>query len=1570
MPLNIIEASKIINEKYKDYLKTIFKIKDPEYNKKFLDKLNAIDSFSKGPFLDVVDSFSKGLSVKELIDENVLSSDFKYIDPLYNRTLYKHQELALRKISSGKNVVVSTGTGSGKTECFLMPIINDLMKERENNNGKLKPGVRAIIIYPMNALANDQIDRLRKYLKHYSYITFGCYTGQTAEQKKTALNNFKQLNITEECPDPVPLPNEVLSREEMKENPPHILITNYAMLEYLMLRPQDNVFFNGDYANKWKYIVLDEAHTYVGSTGIEVSMLLRRVFAQLDIKKLQYILTSATLGSDDSQNKNVIKFAKNLCNVKFYEEDIIRALRVDLNNEKSDNLVDFTFDFYNKISKAIADGLDEDAIKNEYLNVNNNLTLSENLYFLLLGDSLYWKIKDMLFVPKSVVELCEQLNCSTEDLSNFVIVASLASKNGSKLFDARYHFFIRATDGVYITLGKEKEVYLERHKEVTLGGRDYKVFETVACTQCNSLYLVGQIENDFFVQKSINSAENVDEAFYIGNTINDTDDDCLLEDEDLKTDIFELCPYCGYIRKANQKNQDCCDHGDSDYVKLVRVKTSDTTKRVTKCISCEGTNNLGILRGFFTGQEASTSVLGTALYEVLPDYDIKKVISKNQSDDIFGLDFELEPEEIKIPKYKQFIAFSDNRQAAAYFATYFGMSYEHLLYSSIVLSEIKKLPPEGRSVGNFCNHISHIFKENNIYPNFDTSPDFIAEAQKAVIKELVECKRKNTLISMGLMDFDIDGSYKDVPSLKLSSDELKTILKVFISQMFNDFAVSSYSLSDKDISFYAPNGVQNYYEKQSNNPKKNVKSFLPKVSGRLNKRLDYIKRVLTNKGLTLTDDLYSNILSKLWDVLTLGKESSILKVGPGKKDQMHVNLDKIKIIHNQKHWYKCSKCGKITSLNIDNICPTYRCTGKLSLINVHVEFKDNHYYKTYNNLSLQPLRVVEHTAQLNRTESYDYQKKFTEKKINVLSCSTTFEMGVDVGSLETVFMRNMPPAPANYAQRAGRAGRSTSSAAFALTFCNKSNHDLNFFNDPVSMIKGVISPPQFKIENKKICIRHIYSAAFAFFWRKYPEYFKTIEFFFEEKEGVLGIDVFRNYLNTKPENLKRFLLKFVPDELIDYFEIDTFGWVSWMFEVSKQGIPNLLHVFKVYDAEIEILLEEKNRLNSLDLPTGQIVYRLKHYREEPIISFLSKNNILPKYGFPVDTVNLETNAEFNLELSRDLSMAIAEYAPECEIVANGRLLTSRYIKTVPGRGWKLYDYVSCDSCQTLNMCVHTDTSKATLNECSRCHSKFNQNQVKTFLIPDFGFIAENKDKKPSMIKPEKTYRTEVAFVGNRDIKDVIEKNGYEVGNYRLQVDTMENGRLAVLNRSEFYVCNKCGFALNKDKLKKFTNLYYLVHKNSQGYECKNDKLETFSLGYRFETDVIRIKFENLIGLYEAHSILQALIISSNRVLNIDSKEISGCLEVSTYKGKRTYSFILYDTTPGGAGHVKRLNNIETLKLLFKGAYKIVSECSCGGNSANTSCYECLRTYQNQKIHDWLSRKFVIEFFDEMDIKKI
>lgn len=216
------------------------------YKKEYEALLENQDAFAKGPYLDVTDAFEKGKCIAELIEEGILPKSFSKINMNMTRPLYLHQEKAIRKVATeNRNLVVSTGTGSGKTESFLIPILRELATEAEA--GTLCPGVRALLIYPMNALANDQTERLRSLLSNYPEIKFGVYTGQTKQKDADAIEDYKSLNNGN-----LPCENELISRDQMIASPPHILITNYAMLEYLMVRPRDSIFFDGEFATHWK----------------------------------------------------------------------------------------------------------------------------------------------------------------------------------------------------------------------------------------------------------------------------------------------------------------------------------------------------------------------------------------------------------------------------------------------------------------------------------------------------------------------------------------------------------------------------------------------------------------------------------------------------------------------------------------------------------------------------------------------------------------------------------------------------------------------------------------------------------------------------------------------------------------------------------------------------------------------------------------------------------------------------------------------------------------------------------------------------------------------------------------------------------------------------------------------------------------------------------------------------------------------------------------------------------------------------------------------------------------------
>ncbi len=1603
MGFKVIDAAKNITAQYKRYLRTMFDIADPDYRKQFREQLESSLSLAKGPYLDVTNSFRKGRSVKQLIEDGILSKDFEHIASLYKIPgLYAHQEKAILKANEGKNLIVTTGTGSGKTECFLIPIIDALMKEKEQ--GTLDDGVRALIIYPMNALANDQIDRLRKLFVEYPDITFGAYTGQTPYKDKGkggfpgGIENYKTLNgdRLDDVRLQNPLPNERLSREAMKQRPPHILITNYAMLEYLMLRPEDNVFFNGAMAKKWRYVVLDEAHTYVGSTGIEVSMLLRRLASTLEKDDLQYILTSATLG-DESTNKEAVDFASSLCAVPFEESSIIRAERVGL--APGETKYNLNPSFYLQVNEWMDHGYEDSHIielieKNYHFGLSAK-NLEEYLFDLLSLDEGFWGIKLSFKKPRSIAEIKQSTGYSEDEISAFVDVASRACKNGSKLFDARYHMFLKATEGVFITLPPHKELFLTRKSFIQSPDPDkpgYKVFEAVTCSQCHSLYLLGYIKDNYLEQKSLGDTSQIKEAFYLGCDQHDTDEEENFEASGLETKEYELCPHCGFIRSSNAVHKLSCGHPEEDFVKVVHIDTTDKKNgRLTKCVHCENTNRLGILRGFFSGQEASTSVIGTSLFEELPSHEKIAIVKK--PDPSGGFDFDDDGEEQETSeekaKAKQFIAFSDNRQAAAYFASYMDMTYSGLLYGRALLEALNEAPDDEVGIDELATRLSNKLKDNQIIPFEDylsslakkekpSKKIYAATAWKGILRELVNFDSRTSLYGLGLLsvDFDEEVHFGGNSKYSLTKEEVKDICLAFVDRMLCDCAIAySCPLNEKDKEFFTNNGVEYSYVRDGGD--RYVRAFLPKKDNGRNKRLDYLEKVLKTVNPEVTWQEVKALLGGFWDSFFAAnkKGSPILS-----KDNLgHYKVNASRLVFKKKaKWYRCSKCHKLTTINVKGVCPTYRCTGHLEEVDVDELEKGNHYYRMYHDMPLAPLRIVEHTAQLDKEQAYHYQNYFKDQKIDVLSCSTTFEMGVDVGDLETVFMRNMPPSPSNYAQRAGRAGRSKTAAAFALTFCNRANHDFAYFSDPLAMIGGFINPPRFKIDNPKIAIRHVYSSAFSFFFKKYPQYFKTAKIFLEkdEKTGLCGYEVFKDFLLKEEESrkeLKKFLSRSLPSSLYEAFQVETFGWTNWLFGEKNPDFPSLYEVREAYLEDVGQLRDELKKAAEAGGSPGWVSRRIRNYEDEKILTFLSRNNILPKYGFPVDTVSLEPNLKTDeqlghLELSRDLSMAIAEYAPGCQVVANNNLLTSRYVKLVPGRAWKEFDYVKCDSCQTLNVGQHLPVShkeKHPLHTCKHCGADLSKKAIRTFLVPEFGFVAEEEVKRPTLIKPERTYRTEASFSSEKD--DALE-NTYSIGSTKIKVALVGNdGDMVVKNNQDFWVCPSCGYAKEiDDDTPPFLNSLTIrerSHKDKNGYWCSSKELKRYSLGYRFKTDIIRIKIEAPLLCQEhmheeAYSILQSLILSACSTLDIDQGEIQGTLDYYKGNGGGNYAYILYDTTPGGAGHVKRLDNEKAIYHLLSNAFSHVSKCTCDEDS---SCYSCLRTYENQKHHDELKRKYVIDY---------
>ncbi|WP_028309572.1 helicase-related protein [Desulfitibacter alkalitolerans] len=1237
-------------------------------------------------------------------------------------------------------------------------------------------------------------------------------------------------------------------------------------------------------------------------------------------------------------------------------------------------LNELSSDFYNEIADMINNLENEKKIVEEIQNSTSLCykgNLEEVLYDVLLHEGNYWNIRNCLQSTRTVSELADLMNWSQRDIENFVTVASKAEKNGDRLFDARYHMFLRATESVFITLNPSRKLFLTRKHVHFEKDEDYKVFEIATCSFCHVIYIVGQIVDNRVEQSSVVDEDNIRSVFMLGNSISDIDEDHSLEDENIKAEEYELCSRCGLLCRPGTPDEKRCGHEMSYFVNVFKIKIENTSKVLTKCLSCENTNNFGILRMFFSGHEAATSVIGTALFEQLPSYSIKIETIEEDDDTGFVVGSGSITTETKLNMAKQFIAFSDNRQAAAFYSSYLDQTYKNILYKRLIIETLKDKSylSRGKGLSDFIEDLIYQYEKYNIAVK---STDFTQkEAWKAALHEIVDNNGNTSLFRMGLVGISLNTELMQGNSkLNLTADDVATICNVIALGIMSDAAVSyAANLNTADKQYFTHNGVEYSYTLSDADPKAYKRSFIPTKANMTNKRLDYFIKVLKKAGNDITEDEARNLLERgIWKIFLAMR---YLKAGDGK---YKIDAEKI-VMSRHDDWYVCPKCQKITIHNAFNVCPSFKCDGELQSIDVEKTFNNNHYYRIYQELDIRELRVVEHTAQLNKEMAYEYQKKFKLKEIDILSCSTTFEMGVDVGTLETVFMRNIPPSPSNYAQRAGRAGRNKHSAAYAITFCNKSSHDFSFFKNPEKMIKGRIEPPKFNVENDKVAIRHLYASALGFFWKEYRDYFAKTSNMVESLEGKpSGYDLFEQYLKSHPVGLKNYLSAFLSNSLAKRFGVDKFAWINGLLskESGEEGV--FTKAVLEYEYEVSILKEAIERAMAAEHGRiDNLRQRLKVYRNEDVLSFLSRKNVLPKYGFPVDTVEMtivdRTNkTRLGLQLQRDLSMAISEYAPDSQIVANGNLITSRYIRKIPNMSWKQYDYILCE-CKTLNIDPHTEDDEfSNLDSYKQCGKLLNIASRKVFLIPQFGFEADgDRITKPGLKKPVRTYKGEIAYVG---YKNDIAMNRFEIKKASIELGLSKADEMAVLNESNFYVCEYCGYTVLDNK--EFKKTKREKHSAPSGYSCRNDgsnRLKQFALGYRFETDVVQVRFLNpdLMDREVALSVLHGFLRGFSSFMYIEQNDIFGCLNYffNNITHRPNYALILYDKTPGGAGHVRRLDNEKTMEGVLLETARLMAQCDCGGEDKGSSCYTCLRGYYNQNYHDRLKRSYVIDFINDL-----
>jgi len=1616
MPLDPLELTDSIKSSYIRYLTTTFHLRKPELMQNFWKKVHQFN-FVNGPILEATPPFLKGCFLKDLIQEGVLEPlfekfIFKALPYLEKNPLYLHQERAIRKVTEGRNVVITSGTGSGKTECFLIPIYNSLIKEF--NAGTLDPGVRALLLYPMNALVNDQLRRLRQIAKAIEStvpdlnITFGRYIGDTPETQKDGEDQFRVR-----FPDQTPSVSELLSRNDMRQNPPHLLITNYAMLEYLLLRPKDCPFFDDENGNHWKFIVLDESHIYSGASGIEMAMLLRRLKERICRSErgvIQAIGTSATLARDERDFGEVANFASNLFGERFEwnsqnpkEQDIIKGerLKIDI-NEKAVFTVDnkLYLELHQEIIKKepsqrnfdqVLEILKKYSVPASILDkaLENNRDLKRTLYEVLRHDKTLIQLRNLLAKGSLKFHKCMEIliqndiSISNEQLRYLVDLSVWANPEDQQvpLLPARYHLFVRAPEGVFISFFPKPQIFLKRRK---FNDQKYPVFELSACSRCGQGYLMGKIKegklvHPFYDDRPTRKKRAKKNFYYIfpeKPNLDEDDEDEIIATPDISPERNQsliLCTQCGTIWPDDRDPLCTCPNNRQTALRILEI--IPTGDYLGKCHFC-GYRAPSVLRQFIFQQDAPAAVLATSLFQQL---------AANATD-------------------QKFLIFSDSRQNAAFFAPYFEKTYRGILFKSLLYQVIQNNYSQNYRLNSLCEDAVSYADSLRLFDPVMDDKERHREIWRHIIQEFSPLVQRHSLEGVGLIGFDLEFLPNWAPLYELLHDpwnlsepEVKRLFKILLKSLrYNKMAISfPKDLSPKD-DFFKPRNQQFRFRGDNSDTKNRVLAFNSRTHR--NVRIDFLMKLYKKiTGEELDNSLGREILGRIWESMRDNFEANGLireidrKIGTS----FLLNYRSWRIIlpNENSELYRCDHCGLITMHNLKDVCPTYNCDGELKAISKENQLylENNHYRYLYQNFNTKEVTVHEHTAQLTHDYAAEIQQKFINGEINVLSCSTTFELGVDLGELELIFLRNVPPEPANYIQRSGRAGRRTESVGFTLTFALLRSHDLNYFHRPEKMVDGKINAPIIELRNEKILRRHLHSFILSRFFKTYPDFYGKIGTFFrlDRNNTPNGIDSLGEFLRAHPSDIKEALERIIPQNLHSIFEISNWGWVEkllgdtsgLLITAYKQVLDEYMNLKGFIDErqnESNAVLDDasisnKNKIfkrGRLERDIRWALQRKLTIERKELIDFLASNNVIPKYGFPVDVVELKVYHHLpearNIRLERDLQIAISEFAPGSQIVANNYIWESYGLRLIRDRTWPIWFYAICPECQRFHM-EHGNIGDSRPDfKCDSCGITIPPNETYRFIQPSFGFVT-NREREPSRIgtaRPKKEYSSRPYFFRHNNVK---KKEIQLTQKARLKCLYSSKGDLVMVcqgkNKAGFSICFSCGYAISSHKRAKRSKKKKeeADHKSPYGRDCNGRISNNLHLGHKFMTDVLLIQFESGVTYYGSefwYSLLYAVLEGVSQSLGINRRDLSGCL----YPYEKKFALVLFDTVPGGAGHVKRLLEEKNLYRAFRAARDRVVNCDC---DPETSCYGCLRNYANQFIHDDLKRGLVAEFLTNL-----
>lgn len=1604
---------------------------------------------------------------------------------------YKHQLEAWEWLTreQPQSVVVTSGTGSGKTECFMVPILNSLVREHEVSRAKLV-GVRALFLYPLNALIQSQRERLHAWTGAFGDgVRFCLYNGLTPQKEPQHVRDKT--------------PNQVIDREVLRAAPPPMLVTNATMLEYMLVRAQDAPILDAS-QGKLQWIVLDEAHTYIGSQAAELALLLRRVLHAFGVSSnlVCFVATSATIGDPHGEAGQQLRaFLAGLAGVDEDRVHIVTGQR--------------------KIPDLLAGNAQyQDAPLEELEDIS--LEGGER-YNALCANLTAQRIRQM-FVPgaegKSANSFSDiapailgndwrrQPNATEITLRwlDLLTSAKSAGKNEQPFLPLRLHAFHNVLAGLWACSDSAcackcgtaldspewhyGKIYTEERRHCECGS---PVFELRSCNDCNTTFLWAQ-----------RIGPDRDGKYHLWQVQEDSDDEFSLDvevseddlggDEQEETEISAIASQKKPVLIANGYaigtgealiERKSLVFDPPEIADAIRLRLKDEQDGVMVCPDCGGHHGHGrqMFRKAILGAPFLLGEIIPTLLEYCPDIEGKGI----------------SPLERPL-RGRRMISFTDSRQGTARIAAKLqqdsernrvrGLVYQHVAQktqaggnlevaalqqeiatlkmvnnpalSKLILEKENKLAahqPKPITFNDAADYLSSVEADtkdwiHQYYSDLDPAEFSGATGKDKLARILVmrefarRPKRANSLETMGLVAVRYPKleSVTQLPKFpdgtaRLTLPEWQDFLKIAL-----DFHVRENTFVNLPDSWRKWGGQRlsgkqllppESKEKQSNRIKKWPQCNPAGLQNRLVRLLGYVLKLdpassngrdaidgilrcawddLTRVGLLqggstgryfALEDMSFSPISMGWvcpvtrrvlDVTLKGVTPYLPRAEPTDKVAMcrPIELPKCSLLDNDfpsseerltkiRHW-----------LSDDATVVSLRSEGLWSDLSDRIVEGGSYF------------RAVEHSAQQPGSRLQQYESEFKSGRINLLSCSTTMEMGVDIGGITVVAMNNVPPHPANYLQRAGRAGRRSETRSVALTVCKNNPHDQYVFANTRWAFETQLPAPSIKLESAIIVQRHINSMLLANFLRtqltgKSDLDKLNMEWWMLPKDEARSdrfIAWAKCFDETQGGNLTTGLRSLLRYTCFDGI-VSLHGLIA---ESAKMLVAFRTKWFGEFDA-VELQIDKfQGASKEKDPAYKALQIQKRRLTDEYLLRELAAGGFLPGYGFPTDISSFETltldeikrketrkkdervdNLMRRRELpSRDTVTALREYAPGAEVVIDGLVYRSAGITLnwhVPASVQAVNEIQNIREAWRCRSCGSSGTTGMAnqLTKCLDCGAALPPvpDCRFTFLEPA-GFSVDLYESPHNDISTQTFVPVEAPWINANG--EWLSMTNPQLGAYRASpIGTVFN-HSAGTNGLGYAICLACGRAepmisASDDgeveqggvALPKIFQVPHRRLRGAQGGETAMCEGSSFSikpgmrLGHEATTDVLEFMLYDLDGRplsdrRVTFSLAVAIRSAIAAMLGVEVSELGCDTKEIRMKREIGQAIVLFDRN--ASGYCSSVSD-RLREVLFRAKGVLSCTANCEG-----ACQHCLLHFDTRFRMDDLNRHAALEFLTD------